>query len=246
MCLLCGIPYCNCATSNMPPCNPCQEESGCNPKIKSNCVTINNIDLYSFFGCNEFLNYLYDCIVANPTKYTKFCQLWAACSLLCAAPTNLSIRTDVTGIEPDTVLFSWTQVATVTYDVYLDNVLIYSAATSPVYLSGLTGGNHTAKVVATCANAQTNESSINFDICTSASDFAVNVPLSNSTSVLVEWTELVGVVYDLYKNGVLVQTAATSPYVYTGLTPNTLYTFRIVSRCSGNANYKEINYTTIP
>lgn len=244
MCLTCGVPYCNCPVVKLPPCTPCQEDSGCNPKIAAKCVTINNMTLQDYFGSNVFLDLLYDELVANDTLREQFCELWAQCATLCAAPTNLTIEPNPAA--PNSVLITWTVLGGNTYDFYLDNVLITSGATSPITRSSLTPEQeYEVKILTHCANTATAFTTILFTLCPSATDFAVNEALSDSTNILVEWTEEANVVYDLYLDGTLKQVAATSPYVYTNLTADTEYDLKIVSRCVGGVpNYFETTFTT--
>lgn len=244
MCLICGFPICICPTVKMPPCNPCEEDSGCNPKVAAKCVTINDTTVEDLLECNNFLDLIYNCLITNPDKYQQWCDLWAGCSNVCGTPINITVAGNPA--FADSVIVSWTTYLGITYDIYLDTVLIQANTPSPKTLTGLTYGVlHTVEIIAHCPNAATNSSSITFTLCDPATDFHVNVGLSTANSLLVQWTMGSGIVYDVYKDGVLMQLAATSPYVYTGLTPSTLYTLRIVSRCSGGIpTFYEITYTT--
>lgn len=244
MCLICGVPYCNCTPVKLPPCNPCQEDSGCNPKIEDKCVTINNMTVKDYFGSNVFLDLLYNELVANDALRAQFCALWTACSTLCAAPTNLSIAANPA--TANSVIITWTVVGGNTYDLYIDGILTTVGATSPITRTGLTPEQeYEIRILTHCPNTATAFTDITFTLCPPATDFAVNEGLSNANNILVEWTEEINVVYDLYLNGVLKQVAATSPYVYTGLTADTLYTLKIVSRCpAGIQNFHEITFTT--
>ena len=243
----CGVPNCDCHKEHNPPCSPCQEESGCNPKVPAKCVTINQGVLTDFLSCNTLLDYLYNCIVANPTQYIKFCQLWAACdAATCTAPTNVAVisAASASTISGTSIIVSFTSVVGSTYDIYIDNVLTVTNATSPTTIPNVAAGNHTVTVLRHCGSA-TSSTTISFTICVPATDFAENIGLSNAYAILTQWTEDGSTVYDIYKNGVLLTTAATSPYVFTGLTPATLYNFKIVSRCtSGISTFYEIACTT--
>lgn len=77
----CGQTPCQCYTAPAPvPCYTCTETSVCKIKVPAECVTINNTDLKTFFECGNILDYLYNCLVNNPTQYERFCALWADCA----------------------------------------------------------------------------------------------------------------------------------------------------------------------
>lgn len=243
MCLVCGFPDCTCPPQKLPPCNPCEEDSGCNPKIAAKCITVNSTNVDVFLQCNNFLDYLYACLVANPDQYQKYCNLWAGCDNVCGTPIDITVIGDPT--VTSSVIVSWNTFAGITYDIYLDTVLVQANTPSPKTLTGLTYGvPHDIEVIAHCPNGATNSSTVTVTLCVPATSFHINVGLSTANSALVQWTPSAGVVYDLYLNTVLKQSAATSPYVFTGLLPSVLYTARIVSNCSGGiSTFYEITFT---
>lgn len=248
MCVICGIPLCNCGQVTLPPCTTCQEENGCNPKISANCI----ID--TPFECNTFLDRIYNCLISQPEQYQRYCDLWAACSALppvCPPLENLTVAGHPT--IPTSIIVTWTTIGTSTYDIYLDTILIQSNVSSPYTLAGVTAGVvHVVRVVNHCENGGSNYSEVTFSLCLPATTFAVNAGASTPNSILVEWTAAPFTAYDLYLNGLLVQVGATSPYVYNGLTPNTLYTLTIVSKCPSLSatipifTSYQITYTTDP
>lgn len=162
MCNTCGYNICQCQPLvPVTTCDPCTQETGCKVKLPSECVTINNTTIKDFLQCTNLLNYLYNCIVADPVQYAKWCALWAACNgqQTCLAPANISIG----AITTTSAVVSWQVLAGVTYEVFLDNVSIQTNATSPLTISGLTPNTqHTVRVVSTCSNGITNFAVVQF------------------------------------------------------------------------------------
>ncbi len=248
MCQICGLPICFCQPVKMPPCETCTEDTGCLLELPASCVILaNGIDVATALDCNNLLNTIYDCLTSNDAQYVKWCALWAGCEATpCSAPTNVTVTDNPD--EDDSVIVGWTMIGGNTYDIYLDDILVSAGVTSPYTLHSVASGEeHTVKIVVHCLNGGTAFTEVTFGVCQAATDFAVNTGLSNAFSLYTTWTMVTGIVYDLYQDGVLKQTAATSPYVFMGLTPNTEYVLRIVSRCSGGVqSYYEITVTTQP
>lgn len=76
----CNQTPCQCYNAPSVPCSDCTDTSICKIKVPAQCVTINNTTLDEFLECNNLLDYIYNCIVANPAQYSKYCALWAACT----------------------------------------------------------------------------------------------------------------------------------------------------------------------
>ncbi len=164
MCSICGYVNCHCHSQHVTvtPCEPCVQTEGCKIKVPVKCVTIGNSNLEEFLKCTNLLDYIYNCIIADPTRYAKFCLLWAGCNGedICAAPTNLSISS----IGTTSATVSWTQISGVTYNVYRcendecsNTTLIQSNASSPLVVTDLTPDTiYTIKIIAVCSNDATN------------------------------------------------------------------------------------------
>ena len=79
-CTACNATPCQCYNPLIiAPCDPCSDTTACKIKVPAQCVTINNTTLDLFLAPSTILTYIYNAIIANPTQYTRFCELWAAC-----------------------------------------------------------------------------------------------------------------------------------------------------------------------
>jgi chitodextrinase len=167
------------------------------------------------------------------------------------APTNLA----TSNIAATSVDLSWDastdNVGVTDYEVYQDGNLIATIATTTYQVTGLTNATSYAfYVIAKDAvgNSSTQSNTVNIDTQDNESPTApANLVSSNITAISVDlsWdasTDNVGVTdYEVYQDGNLIATVATTTYQVTGLTNGTSYAFYVITRDAANNSSAQSN-----
>ncbi|WP_333599496.1 GEVED domain-containing protein [Flavobacterium sp.] len=168
------------------------------------------------------------------------------------APTAPTLT--ASGTTQTTTNLSWSgatdNVAVTGYDVYKDGVLLGSTASTTYAVSGLTASTTYAFTVkAKDAAGNASPASNTVSVTTLAPVVDTTAPTAptltasgtTSSSTNLAWsgaTDNVGVTgYDVYKNGVLLGSTASTTYTVSGLTASTTYTFYVIAKdAAGNVS----------
>jgi chitodextrinase len=174
-----------------------------------------------------------------------------------STPDDVQAPTDPTSViatpqSTTSILVNWTastdNVGVTGYDVYRDGALVGSPASNAFTDTGLAPSTlYTYTVKARDAAGNTSGVSADASATTQADTTAPSVPgtvaatAQSTTSIRVTWnasTDNVAVTgYELYRNNELLTGPATSPFTDTGLTPSTLYHYKIKAKdAAGNAS----------
>ena len=174
------------------------------------------------------------------------------------APTAPTLT--ASGTTQTTTSLSWSgatdNVAVTGYDVYKDGVLLASTASTSYAVSGLTASttySFTVKAKDAAGNASVASNAVS--VTTSAPVVDTTAPTAptlsasgtTSTSTNLSWsgaTDNIGVTgYDVYRNGTLLGSTASTTYAVTGLTASTTYTFNV--RAKDAAGNVSVNSNTV-
>ncbi len=169
-----------------------------------------------------------------------------------SAPTSLAANT----ITETSVGLTWNastdNVGVTEYEIYKDGSLLISIASTSYSVTGLTASTaYTFIVVAKDAagNTSANSNTVNITtIDTTAPTAPTSLTASNTTQTSTDltWiasTDNVGVTaYDVYKDGILLASTASTSYNATGLTASTGYAFTITAKDAAN-NVSSISNT---
>ncbi|MDT0557892.1 fibronectin type III domain-containing protein [Ichthyenterobacterium sp. W332] len=175
-----------------------------------------------------------------------------------SAPTNL-IASNTTDTSTD---LSWDaatdNVGVTAYDVYQDGVVIATVATTTYQVTGLTNAtSYSFYVIAKDAagNESSQSNTVNITTLDSEAPTApTNLIAANTTNISTDlsWdaaTDNVGVTaYDVYQDGIVIATVATTTHQVTGLTNGTSYAFYIIAKdTEGNESPQSntVNITTL-
>ena len=168
------------------------------------------------------------------------------------APTAPTLT--ASGTTQTTTNLSWSgatdNVAVTGYDVYKDGILLGSTASTTYAVSGLTASTtyvFTVKAKDAAGNVSAASNAVSVTTLTPVPDTtAPTAPtLSASgttlTSTVLSWTGATDNVavtgYNIYKDGVLLTSVASSPYTVTGLTASTTYAFYVQAKdAAGNVS----------
>jgi len=166
------------------------------------------------------------------------------------APTALASPSQTT----TSIALSWTastdNVGVTGYDIYRNGTLAGNSSTTAFSDSGLTADTlYTYTVKAKDAAGNVSAASAALGVRTKAAadteaptaPTALASPSQTTTSIALSWTastDNVGVTgYDIYRNGTLVGSAATTSFSDSGLTANTLYTYTVKAKdAAGNVS----------
>ena len=173
------------------------------------------------------------------------------------APTNL-VSSNITS---NTVDLSWDastdNVGVTEYEIYQDGGLITSVSTTSHTVTGLTPlTNYDFYIIAKDAAGNSSPQSNTENVTTLAPDTEdptppLNLMVSNITSTMVDlsWeasTDNQGVVsYDVYQDGGVVANVPGTTHQVTGLTPNTIYTFKVRAKDGANNESEDSNEVAI-
>ena len=162
------------------------------------------------------------------------------------APTAPTLT--ATGTTQTTTNLSWSgatdNVAVTGYDVYKDGVLLGSTTTATTYaVSGLTASTtyvFTVKAKDAAGNISAASNALTVTTLAPAPDTTaptaptLSASSTTLTSTVLSWsgaTDNVAVTsYDIYKDGVLLVSVASSPYTVSGLTSSTTYIFYVQAK----------------
>jgi len=165
-------------------------------------------------------------------------------------PTNLAAPSKTATSVNLTWTASTDNVGVTGYDIYRDGVMVGSSTTTSYADTGLTASTtYQYQVRAKDAAGNLSALSAALAVTTNAGTDTqpptvptnLAAPSKTATSVNLTWTastDNVGVTgYDIYRNGVLVGTSATTAYVDTGLAASTAYQYRVRARdAAGNTS----------
>ncbi|WP_353777305.1 GEVED domain-containing protein [Winogradskyella sp. 3972H.M.0a.05] len=173
------------------------------------------------------------------------------------APANL-VSSNITSTSVD---LSWDastdNVGVTEYEVYQDGGLITSVSTTTHTVTGLTPStNYDFYIIAKDAAGNSSPQSNTENITTLAPDTEdpttpLNLMASNVTSTTVDlsWeasTDNQGVVtYDVYQDGGIITNVSTITHQVTGLTPNTIYVFKLRAKDAANNESEDSNEVAI-
>ncbi|URZ01538.1 fibronectin type III domain-containing protein [Clostridium felsineum] len=142
---------------------------------------------------------------------------------------TLSVVKNVTAVASSTsITTSWAAVAgAISYDIEVDGKVITGITSTSYVISDLTvGTNHTYRVRVITA-AGTGDwtdvySKVTLDVVSNVTSIAT------STSITVNWDKVAGATgYDIEVDGKVITGITSNSYVITGLTPGTVYSYRV-------------------
>jgi len=164
------------------------------------------------------------------------------CTAAPAVPTGLTSPSQTTS----SVNLTWSAVTapancSVTYNVYKDGALALTVPTTSATITGLTAGSTYSFTVAAvdAAGVSSQGSALSLKIpgtCSAAPAVPTGLasPSQGSSSADLTWNAVTApaycnVTYNIYKDGVLAQTAVSASATISGLTANTTYSFTVAS-----------------